>query len=125
MQSDAPPGLAVSLERFVNLQSKRNWSEVVKMLAPSYFTSTSQTAETIALDDLDPLIRFEVRSINTPEPASSGLWLLFGCAEFEVKGLNPKYEVGLIAEKLEGGWKFWLPEAVVDCMDCPLRPCRV
>ena len=95
------------------------------MLAPSYLASTSQTAEAVVLDGVDhPLIRLEVRSINTPEPASSGLWSLFGCAEFEARGLNPKYEVQLLAEKSEEGWKFWLPEAALDCMHCPVRPCR-
>ena len=93
------------------------------MLAPSYLASTSQTAETIALDDVDPLIRLEVRSITASEPESSEPWLLVGCAEFEVRGWNPKYEVQLTAENLEGDWKFWLPEAALDCIHCPLRPC--
>jgi hypothetical protein len=125
IETDAPLGLAASLERFVNLQSKKNWSEVAKMLAPSYLASTSQTAEAVVLDGVHPLIRLKVRHINAPGPELSGLWSLFGCAEFEASGLNPKYEVQLIAEKVEEGWKFWFPEALLDCMHCPVRPCRL
>lgn len=62
--------------------------------------------------------------IKAPEPEWPGLWSLFGCAEFEASGLNPKYEIQLHAEKVEEGWKFWFPEAVIDCVHCPVRPCR-
>ena len=94
------------------------------MLAPSYLASTSQTAETVVIDGGYPLIHLEVRSINAPEPPSFGLWILFGCAEFEERGLNPKYEVLLMAEKVQEDWKFWFPEAAVDCIDCPVISCR-
>jgi len=125
LKSEAPPGLAVALDRFIHFQCQRNWNEVAKMLAPSYLASTSRTAETIALGGVSPLIHLEVRSINAPKAASSGLWLLAGCAEFEERGLNPKYEVLLMAEKVQEDWKFWFPEALLDCIDCPVRPCRL
>jgi len=124
MKSEVPPGLAVALERFIDLQSQKKWNEVAKMLAPSYLASTSQTAETVALGGVSPLLRLEVRSINARGPASPGWWFLVGCAEFEERGLNPKYEVHLMAEKAQEEWKFWFPEALLDCMDCPVRPCR-
>jgi hypothetical protein len=120
----APPGLAVSLERFVHLQGERNWSEVAKMLAPSYLASTSQTSETVVLNGVHPLVRLEILYIKAPEPELPGIWFLEGCAEFDRRGLNSKYYVHLMVEKVQEDWKFWFPEAATDCIDCPVVSCR-
>jgi len=118
------------LKLLIEYQGQRKWDKMYDIVAPSTLHGISREEfvreqESIDTDpDFSTLVDFiPEASILTSKSEDSGLWMLFGCADYKKHGKLVHIKAGLSAELYSHKW-FFSEISTITQVDGPEEPCQ-
>jgi hypothetical protein len=118
------------LKLLIEYQGQRKWDKMYDIVAPSTLKGISREEfvreqQSIAFDpDISTLVDFTPQgSILTSKTEDSGLWMLFGCAQYKRHRKMVHIKAGLSAELNNNKW-FFSEVSTITQVDGPEEPCQ-